>query len=152
MGLIFSELIAFYEFRIFSTLNVVGISFMHVRFYQFHQSSLVCDHHELACTPKDPPRRFDMIEMSLICFQNKKYWVIDKTVWKLALVELLENRICVFISWSTQIQYIQYIVSMLGAIGRYLGAIDCYLAAAGPLSDCTCSIPWPFIALHSKLM
>ena len=41
-------------------------------FYKFHQISLLCDHQELACTPKDPPRQVDMNEMSLICFYITK--------------------------------------------------------------------------------
>ena len=36
------------------------------RFYRFHEIQLLCDHQELACTPKDPPRLVDMKEMSLI--------------------------------------------------------------------------------------
>ena len=41
-------------------------------FNKFHQISLLCYHQELACTPKDPPRRVDMNERSLIyfCKQN----------------------------------------------------------------------------------
>ena len=65
-------------FRSFSEGDVVFISLLdfldadrilykHVRFYRFHQIPLLCDHQELACTPKDPRRRVDMKEMSLIC-------------------------------------------------------------------------------------
>ena len=58
-------------------------------FYKFHQISLLCDHQELACTPKDPPRRVDMNERSLISFCNQNHWVIDKNVRKPALLDLL---------------------------------------------------------------
>ena len=40
-------------------------------FYKLHQVSFLCYHQELACTPKDPSRRVDMNEVSLICFQNE---------------------------------------------------------------------------------
>ena len=68
------------------------------RFYQFHQIPLLCHHQELACTPKAPPRRVDMNERSLICLYNRNYRVIDKTVSKPALLDLLENRTCASIS------------------------------------------------------
>ena len=42
-------------------------------FYQFHQISFLCHRHELACTPKDPPRRVDMKEMNLICLCKETY-------------------------------------------------------------------------------
>ena len=64
----------FFEHRIFMRfldfLDVVRILYKHVRFYQFHQIPLLCDHQELACTPKDPPRRVDMKEMNLIYFHK----------------------------------------------------------------------------------
>ena len=50
----------------------VIILFRHMRFHKFHQIPLSCDHQELACTPKDPPRRVDMNERSLIYFYKKK--------------------------------------------------------------------------------
>ena len=49
-------------------LDVVGILYKHVGFFHFRQIALLCDHQELACTSKDPPRRVDMKEMSLIFF------------------------------------------------------------------------------------
>ena len=54
--------------RFWDFLDVVGILYKHVRFFQFHQIALLCDHQELACTSKDPPRRVDMKKMSLIVF------------------------------------------------------------------------------------
>ena len=69
-------------------------------FYNFHQISLLCDHQELACMPKDPPRRVDMNEMNLIFFiirmielstkpfENQLFW----TCWKTAHVLLYRNR------------------------------------------------------------
>ena len=57
------------EFWIFGMLLEYYIGMQ--GFYKFHKISLLCDHQELACTPKDPPRRVDMNEMSLICFYNK---------------------------------------------------------------------------------
>ena len=72
----------------FGLLDVVRILYRHMMFYQFHQIPLLCDHRELACTPKDPPRRFDMNEMGLIFFYEKIHWVINKTVWKPILDEL----------------------------------------------------------------
>ena len=48
--------------------DVVRILFQYIRFYQFHQIPLLCDHQDLACTTKDPPRRVDMNERSLISF------------------------------------------------------------------------------------
>ena len=41
----------------FDFLDVVRILYTHVRFYQVHQMPQLCDHQELACTPKHPPRR-----------------------------------------------------------------------------------------------
>ena len=41
--------------------------------YKFHEISLLCDHQELACTPKDPPRRVNMNERSLISFCNQNH-------------------------------------------------------------------------------
>ena len=91
-----SKLLILWDFWIFLMLEYyIGMQ----GFYKFHQISLLCDHQELACTPKDPPRRVDMNEMSLICFCNQNDWVIDKNVWKPALLDLLQNRICAFISW-----------------------------------------------------
>ena len=49
-------------------------------FYKLDQVSLLCYHNQLTCTPKDPPRRVDMNEISLICFYNENNRVIDKTV------------------------------------------------------------------------
>ena len=74
----FSETIVFIVFFDFS--EAVRILYKHVRSYQLNQILLLCDHQELACTPKDPPRRIDMKELSLISFCNAIYWVIDRTV------------------------------------------------------------------------
>ena len=46
-------------------LDAVRLLYMRVRCYQFHQVLLSCDNQELACTPKDSPRRADTREMSL---------------------------------------------------------------------------------------
>ena len=54
--------------RFVDLLGVVGILYKHVRFCRFRQIALLCDHQELTCTSKDPPRRVDMKEMSLILF------------------------------------------------------------------------------------
>ena len=78
------EVVAFMTFLNF--VDVVRILYKHVRLYQFHQISLLYDHQELACTPKDPPRRAG-IKMSLTSFYKKMYWVVDKAVWKPSLVE-----------------------------------------------------------------
>ena len=69
----------------------------HSQFYQCHQVPLLCDRQELASTPKDPPRRVEMEEMSLIVLQENAS-SCDKTVRKPTLGEPFENRICVFIS------------------------------------------------------
>ena len=58
-------------------LDVVSILHKHVRSYQFHQIPLLCDHQELACTPKDPPRRVDMKEASLIVFRKNVRKMIE---------------------------------------------------------------------------
>ena len=55
-----------FNYMFLNFLDVVRILCKHVKLYQFHQIPLLCDHQELACTPKDPPRRVDMKEMSLI--------------------------------------------------------------------------------------
>ena len=65
----------------------VRISYKHKRCYQFHNISLLFNHQGLACTPKDPPRRVDRNERSLISFYKTIYCVIDKTVWKPTLVK-----------------------------------------------------------------
>ena len=66
--------------------------FLLIRIYQFHQISVLCYHQELACTPKDPPRRVDMNERSLICFYNELstkpfenllFWACWKTAYAL---------------------------------------------------------------------
>ena len=67
-------------------LDVVGILYKHVRSYQFHQISFLCEHHDLACTLKDPPRRVDMNEMSFRNVYRTNYWVIDETVSKPTIV------------------------------------------------------------------
>ena len=42
----------------------VGIANKYTReSFQLQQGQLLCDHHELARTPKDPPRRVNMNEM-----------------------------------------------------------------------------------------
>ena len=64
------EIIEFMRFLDFSDVRIL---YRQLRFYKFHQISLLCDHQELACTPKDPPRRVDMNEMSLIYFYTKHH-------------------------------------------------------------------------------
>ena len=59
------------RFNLINGFSDVRILYRHIGFYKFHQISFLCDHQELACTPKDPPRRVDMKEISLICFYNK---------------------------------------------------------------------------------
>ena len=58
----------------------VGIAYILERLYRIHQIRLLCDHQELACTPKDPPWRVSMKEMSFRNIYGNIYWVIDKTV------------------------------------------------------------------------
>ena len=119
------EIIAF---MLWDFLNVVGILYKHIRFYKFHQIPLLCDRQELACTPKDPPRRVDMNEISLICFYNKNHWVINKNVWKPALWDLLENRICALISW-----YIcSYILNFFADVHVRVTALNAVLARDPP--------------------
>ena len=90
-----SNLLLLWDFWIFLMFEYyIGMQ----SFYKCHQISFLCDHQELACTPKDPPRRVDMNERSLISFYNQNCWVIDKNVWKPALLDLLENRIWALIS------------------------------------------------------
>ena len=43
------------------------------RFYRFHEIHFLCDHQELACTPKDPPRQVNMKELSSISFHKNIY-------------------------------------------------------------------------------
>ena len=59
------------------------------RFYRFHEIHLLCDHQELACTPKDPPWRVNMKERSsfvlehLLSYrQNRLKTYSCGTVWK----------------------------------------------------------------------
>ena len=67
---LFSKLLISLDFWIFWMLLEYYVGMQ--GFYKFHQIPLLCDHHELARTPKDPPRRVDMNEMSLIscCKKN----------------------------------------------------------------------------------
>ena len=46
----------------------------------------LCDHQELACTPKDPPRRVNMKETSFRNVYGTIDWVFDKTVSEPTLV------------------------------------------------------------------
>ena len=57
-------------------------AYMVERVFRFHQFQLLCDHQGLACTPKRPPRRVDMKEMSFRNIDGQIYGVIDKTVLK----------------------------------------------------------------------
>ena len=88
-----SKLFILWVFWIFLMLEY----YRHIRFHKIHQIPLLCYHQELACTPKDPPRRVDMKETGLISFYNKIEWTIDKTVWKPTLVATCENRTCALI-------------------------------------------------------
>ena len=73
----------------------VGILYKHVRLYQFHQISLLCDHHELACTLKDPSRRVDMKQTSPISFRKKIDWVIGKQSFENLLSwDILKPNMC----------------------------------------------------------
>ena len=66
------------------------------RVYQFHQTPVLCDHQDLACTPKDPPRRVDMKEISIFLrklidlstkpFENLLLWDRLKTAYELLYV------------------------------------------------------------------
>ena len=56
------------------------------RVFQIHQFQLLCDHQELAITPKGPPRRVSMKEMSFSNIYGHIYQVIDRTVSKPTLV------------------------------------------------------------------
>ena len=89
---LFSKLLILWDFWIFLMLEYyIGMQ----GFYKFHQISLLCDHQELACTPKDPPRRVDMNERSLIFFiiriielstkpfENLLFWTCWKTAYAL---------------------------------------------------------------------
>ena len=71
LDLFFWKFIDFVRFLDF--LDIVGILYKHVRFFQFHQIALLRDHQELACTSKDPPRRVDMKDMSLIFLYKNIY-------------------------------------------------------------------------------
>ena len=65
----------------FNLLDAVRLLYTRLRCYQFHQILLVvsCDNQELACTPKDPPRRADTRELSLF-FCKTINRVIEYTV------------------------------------------------------------------------
>ena len=56
------------------------------RVFRIHQFQLLCDHQELASTPKGPPRRVSMKEMSFRNIYGNIYSVIGKTVSKPILV------------------------------------------------------------------
>ena len=64
-GTILFSNVLFLFMRCLDFLDVVRIANKHVRFYPFHQIPLLCDQQELACTPKDTPRRIDMKEFCL---------------------------------------------------------------------------------------
>ena len=76
--------------RFLNFVDIVRISSQHIRFHQFHQVPLLCDHRALACTPKDQPRRIDINERSPISFykkilsyrQNRLKTYSCGTVWK----------------------------------------------------------------------
>ena len=52
-------------------LDVVRILSRDERFYQFHQIPFLRDHQQLACTPKDPPRRVEIKQMSrFVCMRK----------------------------------------------------------------------------------
>ena len=61
----------------------VGIAYILER---LHQIQLLCDHQELAYTPKDPPWRVSMTVVSFRHIDGSIYSVIDKTVWRPTLV------------------------------------------------------------------
>ena len=104
MGLIWIELLnSCYEIwnlyeiidfmRFLGLMDVVKILYSHAWLLQISSIPNLCDHQALAHTSKDPPQRIDMNEMSLIKCYKKVHWVIDKTVWKPSLLDLLEHRI-----------------------------------------------------------
>ena len=70
----------------FNLFDVVSMLYKHVRSYRFHQIPLLCDHQALACTPKDPPRRVDMKEMSFKHIHGTIDWAVDNTVSEHTLV------------------------------------------------------------------
>ena len=119
----FFEMSAFMRFGDF--LDGVRVSYKHVRFYHIHQMPLLCDHQELACTPKHPPRRVDMKETSRIYSHTNNYCVINKTVWRPTLGLLatrFKARMCSYIL----INWIMWIECMLeelrlGRLGEPLG-------------------------------
>ena len=90
-------------------LDAARILYKHISFYQCHQIRFLCDHQELACTPKDPPRRVDMKEMCLLFFvrqfielstkpfENLLLWNRLKTayvLWYLKKNVLYELNVC----------------------------------------------------------
>ena len=54
--------------------------------FRIHQFQLLCDHQALACTPKGPPRRVSVKEMSFGNISGHIYSVINQTVSKPTLV------------------------------------------------------------------
>ena len=118
----FVEHILFMQYLHF--LDVVWISYKHIRLYRFHRIPLLCDHRELACTPKDPPRRFiwknestklfSYIRTSIVFRQNSLNTYCWRTVWK--------PHMCFYIL----IKWIMWIECMfgglrLGRLGKPLG-------------------------------
>ena len=54
--------------------------------FKTEQFQLLCDHQELSCTPKDPPGRVNMNEMSFRNIYGTFFGVVDKTVSEPTLV------------------------------------------------------------------
>ena len=57
---------------VFDLLDVVRLFYKHLGLYKCHKIPLVYDHQELACTPKYPPRRVDMKEITF-SFDKETY-------------------------------------------------------------------------------
>ena len=75
-----------FDFLRFVLTDVKKQAYMLERIFKTQQLQLLCDHHELACTPKDPLRRVNMKEMSFRSIHGTIYWVIDNTVSEPTLV------------------------------------------------------------------
>ena len=100
-------------------LDVVGILYKHVRFFQFHQIALLCDHQELACTSKDPPRRVDMKEMSLICWGKNISWVIEKPFENLLLWHCLKTAyVLLYFYWMNHMNEIRTVKKLISQLSR----------------------------------
>ena len=104
MKCFFLQLLIFIRFLDF--LDVVRLLYKHRRLYQFHQILLLCDHQELACTLKDPPRRVDMKEISLICLcLRKNIELSTKPFEDLLLWNRLKPNMTLLSQWMNHINW-----------------------------------------------